>query len=607
MLGHTPHAVSQRAGSAADRLLKAEQQRRYVRELWIFLGSVLAALACFRLLRLLVSRLHKRMLSVLQGAKGPDNHSLEEAGVVPSTRVSWRRLALASGALFRTVAFRWTIPIGLNAVASVSELSFIVVYFVATFTWLFVDTRNLSAVFYEDRAAHLASSNLALVVALAGKNNIISFITGIGHERLNVLHRAAARTCLILLWIHAGSRAQAGQIFDFTQSFMRWGAVGLSAFTLATLISIRPIRQFAFEFFLVSHIVLIALFLIAGVLHTRAVGFDDYIWPALVLWAVDRVLRSFRFIWNNRLWKGISHDRSTAVVELLPGDTLRLTFRRDFRWTAGQHAYVTLPTISTFPTEAHPFTIATIADSVKGEERVDGKDVVFLIRARNGFTRRLRDYAAENGTSSVPALVDGPYGCPPSLASFSTCVLISGGSGVSYTLPLLLNAVRNANLSQALTTKVVFVWAVRDAGHLDWISKVLVEAIASAPTWFTIEARVYMTGAAPTLPVTVPDAVPTTVPYAGSIQSLEIPVKEDSAEPPLYTALKITHGRPSLRRLLQDEILTSAGPVSVDVAGPSSIARSVRVALMSLAGPMDVLRGGSSVTLHVETFGMVKG
>lgn len=28
--------------------------------------------------------------------------------------------------------------------------------------------------FWEDRAAHLASSNLALVVALAGKNNIIS-------------------------------------------------------------------------------------------------------------------------------------------------------------------------------------------------------------------------------------------------------------------------------------------------------------------------------------------------------------------------------------------------------------------------------------------------
>ena len=38
--------------------------------------------------------------------------------------------------------------------------------------------------------------------------------------------------------------------------------MGLAAFTLATILSVRPIRQLAFEFFLVSHIVLIALVLL---------------------------------------------------------------------------------------------------------------------------------------------------------------------------------------------------------------------------------------------------------------------------------------------------------------------------------------------------------
>lgn len=44
------------------------------------------------------------------------------------------------------------------------------------------------------------------------------------------------------------------------------------------------------------------------------------------------------------------------------------------------------------------------------------------------------------------------------------------------------------------------------------------------------------------------------------------------------------------------------------VAGPSALAQSVRSALRSGAvSPLNVLRGAPSVTLHVETFGMVKG
>jgi len=47
------------------------------------------------------------------------------------------------------------------------------------------------------------------------------------------------------------------QKFDYTHGWMRWGAVGLTAFSLATALSLRPIRHAAFEFFLISHIVLI--------------------------------------------------------------------------------------------------------------------------------------------------------------------------------------------------------------------------------------------------------------------------------------------------------------------------------------------------------------
>ena len=109
----------------------------------------------------------------------------------------------------------------------------------------------MNPIFFEDRAAHLASCQLPLIVALAGKNNIISckyehctpssyaslmvlslVLTGVSHEKasecsfshdsiwltwkstqLNVLHRAGARACLLLLWIHGITRGAMGWVF----------------------------------------------------------------------------------------------------------------------------------------------------------------------------------------------------------------------------------------------------------------------------------------------------------------------------------------------------------------------------------------------------------
>lgn len=147
-----------------------------------------------------------------------------------------------------------------------------------------------------------------------------------------------------------------------------------------------------------------------------------------MIWAFDRVLRLVRVTWNNR---GCLPEHSTARVELLAEDTIRITFRRRITWTPGQHAYITLPSISNLPTEAHPFTIANIPEP----DASNDTDVVFLVRGRGGFTGRLRNYVAQNGPSTVRALIDGPYGIPPDLREYSTVVLIAGKSpgNVEYT------------------------------------------------------------------------------------------------------------------------------------------------------------------------------
>jgi hypothetical protein len=52
------------------------------------------------------------------------------------------------------------------------------------------------------RAGMLAVAMMPWIVALSMKANFISILTGIGHERLNVLHRWLAYICLLLSLIH---------------------------------------------------------------------------------------------------------------------------------------------------------------------------------------------------------------------------------------------------------------------------------------------------------------------------------------------------------------------------------------------------------------------
>ena len=171
-------------------------------------------------------------------------------------------------------------------------------------------------------------------------------------------------------------------------------------------------------------------------------SFAAYFWPALIIWGLDRIIRVSYLIWKNRMWYWKTSDKDLAHVELLSNDMVRLTLRRKMHWEAGQHAYLILPSLSKLPSEAHPFTISSVPYRLDGSHDEKEKDVVFLIRAQGSFTSKLHEHALkEELPSTFPAFIDGPYGTPSNHKSYSTCLLIAGGSGISYTLPLLQDLV----------------------------------------------------------------------------------------------------------------------------------------------------------------------
>lgn len=213
-----------------------------------------------------------------------------------------------------------------------------------------------------------------------------------------------------------------------------------------------------------------------------------------------------------------------AHAELLAGMTVRLRFITPgyLSWAPGQHFLITVPAISRFCT--HPFTCASICDEeAPGDE---GREIVLLIRAKNGWTRDLWDEIVtmsakgqkyhpsehppvgngEKGAQwQVPSrgvllkvFVDGPFGSAirARWGENSTAVIVAGGSGVSFGMSVLeylclCMAGRDGKFLGGRPggwgrkgfrlRRIRFVWLVREFSHIQWCASVIRRCMAMIP------------------------------------------------------------------------------------------------------------------------------
>lgn len=177
-----------------------------------------------------------------------------------------------------------------------------------------------------------------------------------------------------------------------------------------------------------------------------------------------------------------------AQAQLLPSRTVRLTIRtpRKMSWRPGQYVFLTLPELSGL--QAHPFTIANN----------DPNEIVLLIKARRGLTRRLYNLVRDRSESSLrsadkrrsivpkanPVFIrtklEGPHGSSGRVRwkEFSTVLIICGGSGVSYGLSIVDHIARGMAAYQKgyETRRVRFVWVAREYAELAWAASALCRA-----------------------------------------------------------------------------------------------------------------------------------
>ncbi|KAF9444633.1 hypothetical protein P691DRAFT_807110 [Macrolepiota fuliginosa MF-IS2] len=615
-----------------DRAIRIQHAQAYPLQVWYFLACLIFLVSIVNWtglgLKYYRARVQRKRLSRTSG----------EASSQLRTSVSLLRLPGALGDTFRVLSFRWTIPIGQTYRLNFADVLLTAMYIIVCFTCALVNTTSTKGVkfdphYYANIAGHIVALQFPLIVALGMKNNIISFLTGVSFDKLLYLHGIVSRVVVVLICLHATGRVN--QLNDrlvgvtaITVPVIQAGVVAGVSLALLSIVSIRPIRRKAYEFFLIVHFFLAFTAVLSAYFHAESLDYGHFVWPAFLLWGLDRLIRVLRIATHSIMKKSSGPVSTTEAktnpptevitnpkLELLSSQFVQLTIPkpRFFHWRPGQCAYLTFPGVSASPLEAHPFTISTIDD---GSENSHLK---FFIRVQKGATKRL--FNSAEGSGEVRVLLDGPYSSPPLLIGYDTVLLIAGGSGVAFTLPLFLDLIKRSKQRGPMCRRLTFVWTIRNMDHLTWIQSELLEVLQDLPSHLTLSIHIFITGAADAAAQgDVEEDLEALDDDTASNSEAHKSDNEDTTEGQNEKAIgssninkttkdllvlpmvKIHQGRADLDKLIRDEVMLAKDTMSVNVCGIHGLTGAVRKA-MQYPRMLDILKGGPTISLHVEAFG----
>lgn len=273
----------------------------------------------------------------------------------------------------------------------------------------------------------------------------------------------------------------------------------------------------------------------------------------------QRIIRALILLYRNAGKGG-----TTAVVESLPGEALRLTVKMARPWTfrPGQYMFITVPGIGLWT--SHPFSVAWSdaeenLDSEKGIA-MTRQDVLSqqattmscIIRRRSGFTDKLfkKAEASPEGRIHISAIVEGPYGGMQSLHSYGTVMLFAGGVGITHSVPYVRDLVLGFSNGTCAARKVVLVWVIQSPEHLEWIRPWMTSILALDRRREILRIQLFVTRPRSTKEIHSPSAT-----------------------------VQMFPGRPNVDTLIQMESENQVGAMAVTVCGTGGLADQVRSAV----------------------------
>ncbi|GKT47645.1 ferric/cupric reductase transmembrane component 7 [Colletotrichum spaethianum] len=534
---------------------------------------------------------------------------------------------------------RWATPPPLGRVLVLLAYWAVIIYMMAdnavikdAYFWERIGFRN----------AWVTVMQMPLVYLLAMKVNVVGFIAGISHERLNWLHRWVARTMFVTATVHGFHFWTEWVRADFVETQLRilpvikygLGAWGILIWTFLT--GMRPLRGMAYELFVAQHILSGVIFIWLVYVHIPEYA-RQYLWFTVALICFDRLARWAFLAWQNtRLrpnkstCKGMKRVGHEVQVQAVGSSTTVLTIKDvHFSWKAGQHLYLWLPRVGPF--EAHPYTIACAHQL---PETCICNSIQLVIRAHGGFSKRLHRYAqkahASGNKETLTGFVMGPYGAPPRWDIYETMVLISASTGASFTLPILESIVQGRR--KTCTTRIEFVLLACQGEEIEFYTHRLRESMDRAQqAGIELQVHIAITRSGKARE----GEAATTVLYSdreggsgtssssvqhrravseGSVDDGECCQEKGVLDLEKGDAVALTprrrsgsttgsvreyYCRPDLEELIRQPVEASGGETSVVVCGGQSLTSSVRNCVAALSDERAVHKGTGAQGIHL--------
>ncbi|KAK5655945.1 hypothetical protein OQA88_5080 [Cercophora sp. LCS_1] len=397
------------------------------------------------------------------------------------------------------------LPFKLGNAPTLGQTLYIVVFFVLNILLSAVDYTSLQPNVYFltqhrevlnyicIRTGAFAFVLFPILFLFSSRNNILLYLSNWSYSTFYLLHRWVARLLLVHAVIHSITALLVYKAYDNT-NWWYWGIVATVLSVVLTLGSGLYVRKTQYELFLISHVVLTVLVLVASWYHViqwyallgktiarkNTLGYELWLYFAIAVWFFDRLARFGRVV----IWGPHKAQVSAVGVDYVRVDIPGL------RWGTepGKHVYAYFPTLRPWtPWENHPFSViptillhgppraSTKPGSPADEEKqlatthatptVDTTaGITLFVKKSPGLTSYLK------AGNDLLTFLDGPYTSSGSRRDILRCdriLIIAGGIGITGALPWAYSHV-NAKL----------VWSVKETAR-DLVDAVDLSGVAT--------------------------------------------------------------------------------------------------------------------------------
>ncbi|WVW80127.1 hypothetical protein I302_102102 [Kwoniella bestiolae CBS 10118] len=496
--------------------------------------------------------------------------------------------------------------------------------------------------YLSDRTGIMCFYNLPLLWCLAGRNDVILWMTGWSYSTLNLFHRWVARIAVLQAIVHSAGYTwlERGYIAEEMKERYWWtGVIATIVMSLLIPFSVRPFREKFYELFLMIHIGLALVTLVTCWYHVEIWdgAYDPWIWASVAVWAMDRFIRVIRVIVLTYKALGKSGHNTIATIPWSPSPSstkenglIRLSITTSTRIVPqpGQYYFIYTP-YSLKPWENHPFTLASWG--------VNQNDTTlnFLVAPLKGATRRWQGKILQNQDRKIDLrlLLEGPYGHTNLIERFDRVLFVVGGSGITSILPYLYKLRHlSIELPEPTVKSIRVVWIIKsrdyardvldnemreylEMGHCGSIPIKIDLYLTKQQTkeeGQSVASLEYIDPAAtsspqvdlPTPLTEKPDNLPQDTSSAHSSNPRTTPELKSSALNDKAGTLTIHQGRPSIREIIQNSVndLIGSERLAVSACGPAILMDDTRSSVCEMYGNGEGQVGGNRIEYFEESF-----